>query len=348
MKREQAVRAPSDSPVMSPAEKGVILAVDDTADSLRLIVKTLEADGFCVHTAESGELALEAVANDPPELILLDIQMGGIDGFEVLRRLQANESTKEIPVIFVSASREVALIVRGLNMGAVDYIYKPFERQELLARTRNHVELYQLRTKLRSQAAELRATCESLEAEVKSRKQLETQLRSEQQQQEFFATHDLLTGLPNRRSFENALIRSISRAHRGTPSALLFMDVDHFKACNDTHGHAFGDSVLRAVAEEVAAEVRAEDIIARVGGDEFAALLEGADEQGARTVALRMRRRVQALQQSMDVDLDLSVGIAQVTDGCEFEQVLTAADHAMYAEKNARSLSSDSDADATR
>jgi diguanylate cyclase (GGDEF)-like protein len=331
---------------MNPPDKGVILAVDDTADSLRLIVRTLEADGFCVNTAESGELALESVANHTPDLILLDIQMDGIDGFEVLRRLQANEATREIPVIFVSASREVALIVQGLNMGAVDYIYKPFERQELLARTRNHVELYQLRTMLRSQAAELQVTCENLEAEVKSRKQLETRLRAEQQQQEFLATHDLLTGLPNRRSFENALVRSIFRAQRGTPSALLFMDVDHFKACNDTRGHAFGDSVLRVVADELAEEVRAEEIIARVGGDEFAALLEGADEECARIVGQRMRRRVQALRRPLEVDLDLSVGIAQVTGESEFEQVLKAADHAMYAEKNGRALSRTRDAEA--
>ncbi len=330
---------------MDARGKGVILAVDDTADTLRLITRTLTADGFCVQAAESGEMALDAVANDPPELILLDIQMGGIDGFEVLRRLQADESTKEIPVIFVSASREVELIVQGLNMGAVDYIYKPFKRQELLARTRNHVELYQLRTRLRSQAFELQATCERLEAEVKSRKELEKRLRAEQKQQEFFATHDPLTGLPNRRSFENALVRSIARAGRGTPSALLFMDVDHFKSCNDTRGHAFGDVVLHAVADEIAVEVRVEDVVARVGGDEFAALLEGTDENGARIVGQRMRRRVQSLQKTLDVDLDLSVGIAQVAEGCEFEQVLTAADHAMYAEKNSRSHSQTSDAD---
>jgi diguanylate cyclase (GGDEF)-like protein len=116
------------------------------------------------------------------------------------------------------------------------------------------------------------------------------------------------------------------------------MDIDRFKECNDTRGHAFGDIVLRAVADEIAVEVRAEDIVARVGGDEFAALIEGGDEHCARAVGERMRRRVQALQKSMDVDVDLSVGIALVAAGCEFEQVLTAADHAMYADKNAHAL----------
>lgn len=160
-----------------------------------------------------------------------------------------------------------------------------------------------------------------------------TESRHHEQQLEHLATHDPLTDLPNRRSFERALSRAVARAHRGMHSSVLFIDVDDFKACNDDHGHAFGDAVLTEIARVLEGQVREPDVVARLGGDEFAALLEGALVPEAMVVAERMRADVQAMAARRGIDLDLSIGIAGMDDATDYERVLTGADTAMYASK---------------
>lgn len=137
--------------------KGIILAVDDTHASLKLITDILAATGYVVHPVDSGELALASVVTSPPELILLDIVMPGISGFDVLRWLKAREASRDIPVIFLSTLNETSQRVEGLKLGAVDYIHKPFQTEELLVRVQTHVELRRMRVRLEQQADELRA-----------------------------------------------------------------------------------------------------------------------------------------------------------------------------------------------
>jgi DNA-binding response OmpR family regulator len=144
-------------PGIAVAGKGTILAVDDTHDSLRLITEILTTAGYRVHPADSGELALASVVASPPDLILLDIMMPGIGGFEVLRWLKAREGSRDIPVIFLSALNETSQRVEGLKLGAVDFIAKPFQTEELLARVQTHVELRRVRVQLELQADQLRA-----------------------------------------------------------------------------------------------------------------------------------------------------------------------------------------------
>jgi DNA-binding response OmpR family regulator len=136
--------------------KGTILVVDDTHSALKLLTDILAAEGYDVRPADSGELALASAAAKPPELILLDIRMPGLDGFEVFRRFKARQESRDIPVIFISASTEMDGRVAGLRMGAVDFVTKPFQREELLARVATHLELFRLRNRLVQQAAELR------------------------------------------------------------------------------------------------------------------------------------------------------------------------------------------------
>lgn len=137
--------------------KGTILAVDDIHDSLRILTDILRGNGYRVHAADSGELALASVVVSPPEVILLDIMMPGMNGFDVLRWLKAREGSRDIPVIFLSALNEISQRVEGLKLGAVDFISKPFQTEELLARVHTHVELRRLRVRLDRQADELRA-----------------------------------------------------------------------------------------------------------------------------------------------------------------------------------------------
>ncbi len=138
------------------SDKGAILVVDDTHSALKLLTDVLVGEGYDVRPADSGELALASVASRPPELILLDIRMPGLDGFEVFRRLKARDESRDIPVIFISASVELDERVAGLRLGAVDFVTKPFQREELLARVETHLELFRMRTRLEQQAAELR------------------------------------------------------------------------------------------------------------------------------------------------------------------------------------------------
>jgi putative two-component system response regulator len=157
--------------------EGTILVIEDNHDSLKLITNILVAEGYQVRPADSGELALASVEAMPPELILLDVLMPGMDGFEVLRRLKAREETSDIPVIILSAITEVEQRVQGLNLGAVDFISKPFQPDELLARVRTHMELFRLRVQLAQQATDLRLANEQLQSDIAKRKQVEEALQ---------------------------------------------------------------------------------------------------------------------------------------------------------------------------
>jgi len=157
--------------------KGTILVVEDTLESLKLLTDLLIAEGYQVRPANSGELALGFVAAFRPDLILLDLRMPGMDGFEVLRRLKAQELSRDIPVIVLSAVTETERRVEGLKLGAVDFVHKPFQREELLARVQLHTELARARSRLVQQAADLKETNKQLQIEIVERKHVEEDLR---------------------------------------------------------------------------------------------------------------------------------------------------------------------------
>jgi diguanylate cyclase (GGDEF)-like protein len=309
--------------------KGAILVVEDTHASLKLITDILAAEGYQVRPADGGELALASVAAMPPELILLDIRMAGMDGFEVLRRLKAREESRNIPVIFLSAISEVEQRVEGLKQGAVDFISKPFQREELLARVQTHMELSQLRTQLEQQSADLRKSNEQLQIEIEERTRYGEKLQ-------FLALHDVLTGFLNRRTLEEMLGRTIARAKRGVASSLLYMDLDNFKEVNDTIGHAAGDEVLIMLSGLLKAQLRTEDVIFRVGGDEFAVLFEGIAKKESLQAAERLRANVEAhhfVLKDREFPLSLSIGFIKIDGSVTADELLSQADAAMYRAK---------------
>jgi diguanylate cyclase (GGDEF)-like protein len=309
--------------------KGTILVVDDTHANLKLLTDVLAAEGYQVHPADSGKIALASVKAMPPELILLDIRMPGMDGFEILRRLKAQEESRDVPVIFLSAVTEVEQRVEGLKLGAVDFISMPFQREELLTRVQTHLDLFQLRARLTRQAADLLRANEQLRSEIDERKRHEEKL-------EYFALHDALTGLLNRRSLEEMLNRTIARAKRGVVSSLLYMDLDNFKEVNDTVGHAAGDEVLNTLSDLLKAELRTEDVIFRLGGDEFAVLLEGMDSRESLPAAERLREVVEAHPfepEGRVFRLSLSIGMIEIDGTLATGGLLSHADTAMYRAK---------------
>lgn len=177
--------------------------------------------------------------------------------------------------------------------------------------------------------------------DVSDSKRLEVELRRHSEEVERLATHDTLTGIANRRAFMAALDHAVALAQRGTPAAVLFMDIDSFKRCNDERGHAFGDKVLITVAQRLTEEAREVDLVARLGGDEFAALLEGTDESGAGVVAGRMRARVQAFGTEIGIPIDLSIGAAAIEPDSGAVHAIATADQRMYEEKAAHHAGED-------
>lgn len=240
-----------------------ILIVDDIPDNIRVLSRMLADDGHQISAATNGRQALKLAESCVPDLILLDVMMPEMDGYEACAALKADPHLKSIPVIFITALADVEDESRGLALGAVDYITKPFK--EVIVRLR-------VRTQL----------------ELKRQHDILDQL-----------SHlDGLTGIPNRRAFDARLEREWRRAicaHESMAAAMV--DIDHFKEYNDAYGHLAGDDCLRTVAETLAAVLkRGGAFVARYGGEEFICLLNGVDEQGLSAAAEKLRAGIEALR----------------------------------------------------
>jgi diguanylate cyclase (GGDEF)-like protein len=290
-----------------------ILIVDDVEDNLEILGDLLTFDGYNVQIARSGEGALKLVQESRPDLILLDILMPGMDGFEVCSRLKADEDTKDIPVIFVSSMTDIDSKVRGFKVGGVDYINKPFQHAEILVRVNTHVTMLRLRKHLEEQNAEL----------------------------ERLANTDYLTDLYNRRRFFNTAEVEFAEAVRsGDPISITLIDLDHFKQVNDTHGHLVGDRVLVHIAHLIRSNCRKSDVAARYGGEEFAILHPSLDRENAFRVAERIRKEVEAnpfLHEKDEIGMTLSAGVVDTRickDCLRVDDVLSRADVALYRAKD--------------
>lgn len=289
-----------------------VLVVDDEPANIQALGYLLK-DEFRVRVANGGDKALSMLqdAEQPhPDLILLDIQMPGVDGYEVCKRLKEDPATAEIPVIFVTALDAASDEERGLNLGAVDYIAKPFNQAIVRARVRTHMTLKR-KTDLLERIALL----------------------------------DGLTGIPNRRYFDDQLQREGQRSLRqGESLSVLMLDIDHFKGFNDHYGHGAGDQCLQRVAETLrGALLRPADMIARYGGEEFVALLPATHAAGAAEVAERLRAAIEGLAVPHEYSstapvVTLSIGHATYSPeepGAALDGLLQRADRALYEAKKA-------------
>ena len=312
-----------------------ILIVDDMPSNLRLLMHMLGEHGYIVHPATNGELALQFVQTTLPDLILLDIFMPGMDGYELCRRLKADERTRDIPVIFVSSAGQELDKLKAFSSGGVDYVVRPLQVEEVLARIRTHLSLRNLQKKLEdlveARTAELIETNLRLQAENAERKQAEFRIR-------YMAHYDALTGLPNRVLLQDRIQKAVDYANRNRKQiAVLFVDLDHFKNINDSLGHMVGDSLLQLVAQRLQQCLRKHDDVGRLGGDEFVLclpLMHGRDD-----AALVAQKVLDALHQpfilnTMEMHVGASIGIGLYPDdGANVETLMRAADMAMYYAK---------------
>jgi diguanylate cyclase (GGDEF)-like protein len=244
-----------------------VLVADDSLVIRAVVRSHLEEEGYTVEEAPDGVAAVERCLSVRPDVVLLDIEMPGLDGYQVLARLKADDAVRDTPVVFLTSRTGMADVVAALKAGAHDYLRKPFEPPELVARVAAAAQVKKLQDELRRRNAEL----------------------------DRLTRIDALTGLFNRRHLEEELVRQYAVARRGgAPVSVLLLDIDHFKRVNDTYGHPAGDAVLQEFAHRLRDAVRAIDTPGRWGGEEFLVVLPGADSAAALTVAERIRRSTAA------------------------------------------------------
>ena len=297
-------------PPSEPAVATVLVA--DDSPTVRVLVRLeLEAAGYAVVEAEDGRQALEAVSGGGVDVVLLDVEMPVLDGFATIDALKGDPRTADVPVVFLTSRGASDDILEALRRGAHDYVRKPPEAAELLARVGAAAQVTALRAELRRRTEEL----------------------------DRMSRTDHLTGLFNRRHLDehlNAVVAS-SRRH-AFPFAVLLADVDHFKRVNDVHGHVVGDEVLVEVARRFTQGVRVEDVVGRWGGEEFLVLLPHTGLDGAQALAERLRAAVAAAPvdgPAGPVPVTVSIGgSVAVQPGAGVEPLLRTADDNLYAAKS--------------
>ncbi|MGK7898555.1 MAG: EAL domain-containing protein [Xenococcus sp. (in: cyanobacteria)] len=327
-----------------------ILIVDDVPDNLRLLSATLTQKGYHIRCAKSGKIALMGAENDLPNLILLDINMPKMNGYEVCKRFKANPKTADIPIIFLSAQDNIQDKVKAFEMGGADFISKPFQIQEVLVRVKNQLNLQAAKAEIRhlNQELETRVKNRTLELETANQKLaiINQQLQEKIQEKEniekklsYDALHDELTGLPNRSLFMKRVQTILEQAQtdQDYKFAVLFIDLDRFKIVNDSLGHLIGDLLLIACAQRLEQCLATGDIVARIGGDEFTILLENINEIND---AIRVADKiVNAFKQSFKLGdhlISTTASIGIVLGSTEYQQsseLLRDADTAMYRAK---------------
>ncbi|MBF0259336.1 MAG: diguanylate cyclase [Desulfamplus sp.] len=285
-----------------------ILIVDDTIANIQILGETLGAE-YEVLIATNGNDALDLAQEQLPDIILLDIMMPGMDGYTVCRKLKSDPQTRSIPVIFITAMNEEKNEEKGLDIGAIDYIIKPFSPPIVKARVRNHLELKKYRDHL-----------------------------------EQISMMDGLTGISNRRRFDEYLEQEWRRGSRSCNQiSLVLMDIDLFKSFNDNYGHIEGDRCLKMVATALSESLqRPADIVARYGGEEFVAVLPDTDSEGALLITKRFMESVRNLgikheYSSVAEYVTISCGVVTVIPckGQTKDAHIKMADELLYEAKQA-------------
>ncbi|MCK5036568.1 MAG: diguanylate cyclase [Candidatus Sabulitectum sp.] len=279
-----------------------VLIIDDDVDSLAIARLRLEKDGYIIHSAENGADGLEKARAENPDLILLDVQMPGKSGYEVCEELKSDSELCNIPVIFLSAADDVSEKVKGLDLGAVDYVTKPFDIFELRARVR----------------AALRT------------KRLQDLLL-------MYGEVDSLTEIYNRRVLMERLQQEWDRSLRSnTVFSFIMSDIDKFKNVNDTYGHPVGDDVLEKVAYTLKKSIRSGDIAGRYGGEEFGIIMVNSTVQEAFVAADRYRQQIEKIvfrAKKVSFSVTASFGVADSSGKDSLDKLVSAADSAMYEAK---------------
>lgn len=317
-------------------KKTPILIVDDRPENLLTLESLLVDPALEIVRAMSGDEALAKMFDYQFALVLMDVQMPGMDGYETAELMRGSNRSKNIPIIFVTAARmEKEHLFKGYDSGAVDYLFKPLEPRVLQGKVEVFLELHRQKEQLEEQTRDLDAKI--LELEV-----LHKELEEKNEKLQLLSSLDGLTGLFNRRYFDDSFKKEWKQGIRDkSPLSLLIIDIDFFKQYNDCYGHLSGDDCLRNVAGALyEALLRPVDIITRYGGEEFTAILPNTDPLGAEMVAQRMMKNVAGLEIQRNLSsvvecVTVSIGGASIVPdkSTVFTSLLDKADKALYLAK---------------
>ncbi len=310
----------------SKLEKSKILLVDDNPSNLVVLIEHLKRHGFIISVGLDGEETIELAQNIAPDLIMLDVSMQpGIDGFETCRRLKQNTFSKDIPVIFMSAMFDTVYKLKGFKVGGVDYITKPFQTEEVLARVCTHLALRRQQEQLEKQNEELLRKNKLIIEQAQQLKRL--------------ATTDSLTKLSNRRDFLARTQDEINRCKRNNkPFTIILADIDYFKRFNDKYGHDCGDFVLATLADLIKSTLRKQDHIARWGGEEFVIRLPETNLAGAKIVAKKLCQCIANKiynYQGLTLSITVTFGVSIYNNLMDINTCIKNADNALYKGKKA-------------
>jgi len=288
---------------MTDNEKPLVLIVDDNPQNLQVLGTILKENGYLAAAAQNGLQALNYTEKKTPDIVLMDMMMPQMDGLETCRRLKENHATNDIPVIFITALSDSWNKLKAFEAGGVDYITKPFMKEEVLARINVHIKLKQAIEKL-----------------------------------ENMSVTDELTGAYNRRFAYQTLNRQIDYAKRKEDHFVLcYLDINNLKTINDQYGHKSGDKLIGKVVEGLNESVRSTDYVFRMGGDEFMVLFPNAAKEEAEKVMSRIREKMNR-QSIHGIPIDFSYGFAQfnAADETGLDDLIKLADTEMYEMKRSK------------
>jgi len=303
----------------TPERQPNILVVDDIPLNVELLRTYLKSAGYFVLEANDGEEALKSVAQNKPDLVLLDIMMPKINGFEVCQKLKSDTKTQFVPIVLVTALQSIEDKVKGIESGADDFITKPFNKLELLARVKSLLRIKFLHDELEKKIAQLN----------EARKRLQQ-----------LAVTDGLTGLFNHRFFKEQLGHEFNRTIRTkSPLSLAMIDIDSFKYYNDENGHPAGDEVLKKISKLIQQNLRKIDVAARYGGEEFVLILPETSHEAAKIVTEKIRKLIEEEpiiheEKQPSGKLTISLGLATYPDDTnDPAKLISVADQRLYKAK---------------
>lgn len=308
---------------MESLDNALVMIIDDNPENLKYLASIVKKSGYEYVMSLNGKQAFEFLKSEKPDIILLDIMMPEMDGYEICQKLKSDENTKDIPVIFVTAKTEIDEIVKGFEVGGVDYVTKPFNSIILESRIRTHIELKRSKDKLKKYIAKLEET--------------NTILEEEKERSDYLANRDYLTGIFNRRYMVERMKEEHARFLRYKEIfAIGIFDIDNFKNINDTYGHECGDFILVSLTKSISESIRKIDCFARWGGEEFIVMLPKTDLTGATVLFEKIREKVENttyIYNDFNLNITFTCGIAEISNEETIDNCIVRADKALYKGK---------------
>jgi diguanylate cyclase (GGDEF)-like protein len=293
-----------------------ILVVDDVVQNIEILLLTLKQKNYQLSFSDSGIKALDLAPKFMPDLILLDVMMPGMDGIETCKRLKANDVTRDVPIIFITAKTEIEDVIKGFEVGGVDYITKPFNLREVQVRVETHLRLRKV---------------------IRDKDNLISELKDTQEVLMSSARMDLLTGIHNRPGLEEKLIQEQSRSQRdGKTFSMILADIDHIKNINEEFGMKVGDQIIIRTASLLTQNVRDHDLVGRWSSEEFLFLLPETELEDAKILAEKIRCLIENEKLSFDqnqVPLTLSMGISNCALDMKWDKCLVGAQECLRKAK---------------